>query len=121
MRNVLRYLRAANWDPETAAQMFAASVNLYRDFHPFVTAGLPSKLDHVWSKNIVNVLPSRDHDGRRILIFRLGRWNPSEFSAHDLYTATFSLLQMVSYESITQVAGTVFVFDIKDFGFKHLR
>jgi hypothetical protein len=30
-------------------------------------------------------------------------------------------LQMISLESVTQVAGTVFVVDLQGFSFKHLK
>jgi len=118
---VERFLRANNWNAKQAADMFQVFVKLFREFYRYVTAGFPSELDHVWSKNIVNVVENRDSEGRRVLIFSLGKWNPSDFPVHDLYTATFTLLQMISYEATTQVAGTMIVFDINGFGFKHLK
>jgi len=118
---VQRFLRANNWKALEAAEMFQEFVKLYREFYRYVTVGFPSELNHVWSKNIVNVVENRDSEGRRVLIFSLGKWNPSDFPVHDLYTATFTLLQMISYEAVTQVAGTMIVFDINGFGFKHLK
>eukprot|EP00092_Neocalanus_flemingeri_P078010 GFUD01096948.1.p1 GENE.GFUD01096948.1~~GFUD01096948.1.p1 ORF type:complete len:296 (-),score=66.79 GFUD01096948.1:522-1409(-) len=120
-KNIIKYLRSANWNVVDAMDMFLTSVQQFKDFLPFITAGSPSQLEKVWSKKIVWVSPKRDQWGRRVIIFRLGRWNPSDFSVQQLYTATFSLLQMISLEAVTQVAGTVFVADLQGFGFKHLK
>eukprot|EP00092_Neocalanus_flemingeri_P013354 GFUD01014398.1.p1 GENE.GFUD01014398.1~~GFUD01014398.1.p1 ORF type:complete len:296 (-),score=64.73 GFUD01014398.1:523-1410(-) len=120
-KNIIKYLRSANWNVVDAMDMFLTSVQQFKDFLPFITAGSPSQLEKVWSKKLVWVSPKRDQWGRRVLIFRLGRWNPSDFSVQHLYTATFSLLQMISLEAVTQVAGVVFVADLQGFGFKHLK
>ena len=101
--------------------MFLTSVRQFKDFLPFVNAGLPSELDQVWIKRIVRVNSKRDQWGRRVLLFRLGKWNPDDFSVQHLYSATFSLLQMISLEAVTQVAGAVFVADLQGFSFNHLK
>jgi len=116
-----RYLRSTNWDAVDAVDMFTTSVQQFRDFLPFVSAGLPSELGSVWSRKIVRVISKRDQWGRRVILFRLGKWDPKDFSVQELYTATFCLLQMISLESVTQVAGAVFLVDLQGFGCKHLK
>ena len=69
-----RYLRSTNWDPSQAVDMFLTSVRQFKDFLPFVNAGLPSELDQVWIKRIVRVNSKRDQCGRRVLLFRLGKF-----------------------------------------------
>eukprot|EP00092_Neocalanus_flemingeri_P046969 GFUD01053049.1.p1 GENE.GFUD01053049.1~~GFUD01053049.1.p1 ORF type:complete len:294 (-),score=61.70 GFUD01053049.1:141-1022(-) len=118
---IIKYLRSANWDVVDAMDMFVTSVQQFKDFLPFITAGTPSQLQEVWNKKLVWISPKRDQFGRRVLVLRLGKWNPSDFDAKHLYSATFSLLQMISLEAVTQVAGTVFVADMNGFGFKHLK
>jgi len=120
-KHITRYLRSTNWDPSQAVDMFLTSVQQFKDFLPFVNAGLPSELDQVWTKRIIRVNSRRDQWGRRVLLFRLGKWNPDDFSVQHLYSATFGILQMISLESVTQVAGTVFVVDLQGFSFKHLK
>ncbi|KAH7986936.1 hypothetical protein HPB52_024624 [Rhipicephalus sanguineus] len=39
---------------------------------------LPSELDHVFSRNLVGLLPEKDRKGRFILILRAGAWNPNQ-------------------------------------------
>jgi len=119
--NNIKFLRSTNWNVAEAVEMFLTSVQQYKDFLPFITAGSPSQLERVWTKNIVSINSRRDQWGRRVILFRLGKWNPDDFPVQELYTATFSLLQMISLEAVTQVAGTVFVADLQGFGFKHLK
>jgi len=120
-KEVLRFLRANNWNAAKARDMVRAYANLYKEFYRFATAGIPSELDNVWNKALFTVVSKRDSHGRRVFIFKLGKWNPSDFSSQFLYTAALGLLQMISYESFTQAAGIVLIFDIEGFGFKHLK
>ena len=45
---------------------------------------LPSKLDKVFDEQINTMSESRDEYGRRLYIFRPGRWNPRQ-ELHILY------------------------------------
>jgi len=63
----------------------------------------------------------RDKFGRRIYIFRLGRWNPDKVLLDDFYASAYCLLEMVAREVKTQIAGVTVVNDVSGFGFRHLR
>ncbi|XP_065288638.1 alpha-tocopherol transfer protein-like isoform X4 [Dermacentor albipictus] len=39
---------------------------------------MPSELDHVFSRNLVGLLPDKDKKGRFILVLRAGAWNPDQ-------------------------------------------
>ena len=41
-----------------------------KDFFPFMSAGSPNSLEHVWSRNLVTIPLERDQHGRRVFIFR---------------------------------------------------
>lgn len=39
---------------------------------------MPSELDHVFSRNLIGLLPDKDKKGRFILVLRAGAWNPDQ-------------------------------------------
>jgi len=118
---LIRYLRRSNWRVKTAVQLITASYAQIQDFFPFMSAGPPSTLDHVWDKNLVTIPLERDQHGRRVFIFRLGEWNPNKITTRDFFTAAFTLFELIALEEKTQVAGVTVVADIAGFGFTHLR
>lgn len=118
---LMRYMRGSNWRVQTAVQLITASYAQVQDFFPFMSAGTPTTLDHVWDKNLVTIPLERDQHGRRVFIFRLGEWNPHELTTKDFFTAAFTLFELVAHEEKTQIAGVTVVADIAGFGLKHLK
>ena len=43
-----------------------------------MSAGPPSALEHVWKRDLIFSPESRDDEGRRVVVLRLGQWPPSE-------------------------------------------
>merc|ERR1712218_376201 len=50
-----------------------------------------------------------------------GQWVPSNVTSLQLFTAAFTLFELIALEERTQVAGITLVADIAGFGFKHLK
>ena len=108
-----------------------------RDYFPYMSAGLPSELEAVWHQALFAIPEERDQHGRRVFIFRsdnvtavsrvtchvsrLGQWVPSTVTSLQLFTAAFTLFELIALEERTQVAGITLVADIAGFGFKHLK
>ena len=87
-KDLFRYLRGSNWDVNVALKLITSSfsqvndtlnyifvfftINLVKvkDYFPFMSAGVPSKLDDVWKQNLMAIPEERDEYGRRIFIFR---------------------------------------------------
>ena len=57
------------------------------------------------------MMESRDEKGRRVYIFRPGRWNPSTISFAQVFAAGFVLAEMISDEVKSQIAGVTLVAD----------
>ena len=55
------------------------------------------------------------------LKFRLGQWNPTVTSSQELFTAAFTLFELIAMEEKTQIAGITIVLDVSGFGFQHLK
>ena len=92
-----------------------------RDYYPFMSAGPPSQLEDVWRERLLCVPEGRDQHGRRIFIMRLGQWDPSTITTTRLFTAAFTLFELIALEEKTQIAGVTVVADISGFGFRHLK
>ena len=60
----------------------------------------------------------RDKHGRRVYIYRSGKWDPDKVNFEQGFAVGYKILEMVSLEPKTQVAGITAVFDGKGFGFK---
>ena len=80
-----------------------------------------SKLQHVFEAQINTMLEIRDEDGRRVYVYRPGKWNPDVVKFSEIFSAAFILAEMVSEEPKTQVAGVTCIADAADFGFKQVR
>merc|ERR1711963_824643 len=118
---LVRFLRGSNWDVDIAAGLIAGSHRMIQDYYPYMSAGPPSALEHVWKRDLIFSPESRDNEGRRVVVLRLGRWPPSEVPLFDFFTGVFTLFELVVQEARTQVAGVVMVLDCKGFGLSHVR
>ena len=61
----------------------------------------------------------RDKNGRRVYIFRPGNWEPSKISFGMLYSVAYSMMELMSLEPKTQVAGVTMIMDANGYGYKH--
>ena len=64
-------------------------------------------------------LQFRDRNGRRVYMFRLGKWEPSKISFGMLYSVVYSMWELISLEPKSQVAGVTMVIDANGYGYKH--
>merc|ERR1712130_126539 len=117
----LRFLRGSNWDVDIGAGLIAGSHQMIQDYYPYMSAGPPSALEHVWRRDLIFSPEMRDDEGRRVVVLRLGQWPPQEVPLFDFFTGVFTLFELVVQEERTQVAGVVMVLDCKGFGLTHIR
>jgi len=117
----LRFLRGSNWDVDIGAGLIAGSHQMIQDYYPYMSAGPPSALEHVWRRNLIFSPEMRDCEGRRVVVLRLGQWPPQEVPLFDFFTGVFTLFELVVQEDKTQVAGVVMILDCKGFGLSHVR
>jgi len=75
----------------------------------------------VFKQNMHCMLPYRDQYGRRIYVFRPGRWDPDQIPFLDLFCVGYMLCELVIKEERTQIAGCVSITDATGFGFKQMR
>ncbi|XP_066292209.1 alpha-tocopherol transfer protein-like [Branchiostoma lanceolatum] len=106
---LLRFLRARKFDRDRAFKLlenyYQVRVGTPEIFENF----LPSRIRHVLDKGVVAALPGKDREGRKVIIFRPGRWNPGDWPIYDNVRAVILSLELLLEEDETQVSGLIFV------------
>ena len=118
---LLKFLRAGEGDCEVASEILINYILLMRD-HPqyYSSSLLPDDIQRVFDEKIHTVLPFRDKYGRRVFVWRPGRWNPASINFTDCYCAMYMLCEMIALEPETQINGCTVVCDGGGIGFKQL-
>jgi len=119
----LMFLRAGLMDPAQGLQVMKNYFHLRKRKPEYFmgTSDMERIVREVYSQQLHCMLPDRDQKGRKIYVFRPGRWDPYKIPLRDLFCAGYMLCEMVVREEETQVAGIVSITDAEGFGFKHLR
>lgn len=116
---LLRFLRARTFHTEKAYRLLCRYYT-FKDEHPQMHENVNlDKLHSVGDDGIINVLPYREQTGRRILINKMGKWNPSSYGIEDLFRATLAVLELAILEPRGQVLGGVCIFDLGGLSLQH--
>lgn len=71
--------------------------------------------------NVIAIPAQRDQHGRRLMIFRLGRWEPDKYGVDEIFRGTLACLELGVLEPQMQILGGVALFDLEGLGMKHAR
>ncbi|XP_045214132.1 alpha-tocopherol transfer protein-like isoform X2 [Mercenaria mercenaria] len=116
---LLRFLRATRFDHESAFTLIQKYLEmksdeknrlLFKDMRP-------SSVKHVLEAGVTGELPNRDKLGRRVMVFRPGKWDPSKFPITDMFKTNFMTLYKFIEDEETQIKGVVVIFDMNGMGF----
>lgn len=66
------------------------------------------------------IVSYRDKHGRRVYIVRVGSWDPDEVSVSMAISAACNMIELISLEPKTQIAGFTCVYDAGGYGYKHM-
>jgi len=77
------------------------------------------QMRHIGDDDVITVPPYRTQCGRRVLIYRMGNWNPRKYPMEELFKATVNVLELGILEPIAQILGGVVIFDLKDITMAH--
>lgn len=75
----------------------------------------------VGDDSVIAIPARRDQHGRRLMIFRLGRWDPDRYGVDEIFRATLACLELGVLEQQMQILGGVALFDLEGLGMKHAR
>lgn len=71
----------------------------------------PMRLISLGEDDVVSVAPFKDQHQRRIMFYKIGKWQPARMSINDILAATLLLLELGSLEPVSQVLGGIGIFD----------
>ncbi|KAF4086520.1 hypothetical protein AMELA_G00107270 [Ameiurus melas] len=116
---LIRFLRARDFDVELALKLLI-NYHKWRQECPEISANLrPSSIIGLLKNNYHAVLRSRDAAGSRVLIYRIGQWNPKEFSGYEVFRVSLITSELIVQESETQKNGLKAIFDLQGWCFSH--
>ncbi|XP_016341694.1 alpha-tocopherol transfer protein-like isoform X2 [Sinocyclocheilus anshuiensis] len=105
---------------QKAAAELLINYHKWRQECPEITADLrPSSVIELLQNNYHGVLRSRDDAGSRVLIYRIGQWNPKEFTAYEVFRVSLITSELIVREWETQRNGLKTIFDLQDWCFAH--
>lgn len=116
---LLRFLRARSFNVERSHRLLKRYMR-FKEQNPTYQKGVdPESFAAIGESDIMTVLPYLDQHGRRILVFRVGNWDPSKVPIDDLFKATLIVLELGIMEPVAQIKGGVAIFDLQGIGLHH--
>ena len=119
---LLKFLRAGNHNVAYATQILSNYIQ-----ESIISAKYSKNstnmeiIRHVYEAQVHIMLEHRDKYGRRVYIWRPGKWNPDKINICDCYCGGYMLCEMIAREPMTQICGCTVITDAQDFGFKQFR
>lgn len=117
---LIRFLRARNFIPQKAHRLLvnyyqfrAENPDLFENIHPM-------DLHAIGDADIMTVPPYRGPDGRRLIIYKFGNWDPKTICVEELFKATILSLELGMMEPRTQILGASALVDLEDLGSQHV-
>ncbi|KAL6433095.1 hypothetical protein ACFW04_006396 [Cataglyphis niger] len=116
---LIRFLRARNFNLKRAHRLIVNYYN-FKEEHPEIHQQInPTEMRYIGDDDVITVPPYRTQCGRRLLIYRIGNWNPSKYPVEELFKATTCVLELGILEPRAQIMGGILIFDLKDITIQH--
>nr|XP_046263417.1 alpha-tocopherol transfer protein isoform X2 [Scatophagus argus] len=116
---LIKFLRARDFDVELSLKLLL-NYQRWRRESPEISSCLsPSSVLGLLNNAYHAVLPERDHTGSRVLIYRIGQWNPKDWSAFQVFRVSLMTSELISKETETQRRGLKAIFDLQGWSLSH--
>ncbi|XP_078073210.1 alpha-tocopherol transfer protein [Mustelus asterias] len=116
---LLKFLRARDFDIELALKLLS-NYHKWRAECPEISADLrPLTIMGLLEAGYHAVLRSRDSSGSRVLIYKIGNWDPKHFSAYEVFRVSLITSELIVQEVKTQLNGVKVIFDLCGWRFAH--
>ncbi|CAG9864382.1 unnamed protein product [Phyllotreta striolata] len=109
---LLRFLRARFFVVERAHRLLVNYYEFKENNPEFYTGVNLKNLLRMGDDAIITVPPYREQTGRRILLYRIGNWDPEKFGTTELFQATMIVLELAILEQRAQIMGGICMFDL---------
>lgn len=116
---LIKFLRARDFDVDLSLKLLL-NYQRWRKESPEISSCLsPSSVQDLLQTSYHAVLPQRDHTGSRVLVYRIGQWNPKEWSALQVFRVSLMTSEIISMETETQRRGLKVIFDLQGWSLGH--
>lgn len=116
---LMRFLRARDFDLELSFKMLC-NYQRWRRECPEISSSLgPGSVLPLLQNSYHAVLPRRDHSGSRVLLYRIGQWNPKDWTAYEVFRVSLMTSELIVTETETQRRGLKVIFDLRGWSFGH--
>ncbi|KAL0965971.1 hypothetical protein UPYG_G00288880 [Umbra pygmaea] len=116
---LIKFLRARDFDVEQSLKLLV-NYQRWRRECPEISANLhPSSVLGLLQNHYHGVLRNRDDSGSRVLFYRIGQWNPKNFTAYQVFRVSLITSELIVQETETQRNGLKAIFDMKGWCFAH--
>ncbi|XP_053594282.1 alpha-tocopherol transfer protein [Microplitis demolitor] len=116
---LIRFLRARSFNVNRAHRLVVRYYNFKED-HPEIHKNVnPLKMHHIGEDDVMTVPAYRTQCGRRMMIYRMGNWDPKKYGVEEIFKATVIILELGVLEPRAQVLGGVVIFDLQDITLAH--
>ncbi|KAH0954008.1 hypothetical protein HN011_006497 [Eciton burchellii] len=116
---LIRFLRARNFNLKSAHRLIVNYYN-FKEEHPEIHQQIEmEQVRYIGDDDVITVPPYKTQCGRRVLIYRMGNWNPRKYPVEEIFKATVTVLELGILEPIAQILGGVVIFDLKDITMAH--
>ncbi|KAJ8684228.1 hypothetical protein QAD02_020020 [Eretmocerus hayati] len=116
---LVRFLRARNFNVNRAHRLIVRYYT-FKEEHPEITVDVnPLEMRHIGDDDIMTVPAYRSPCGRRMMIYRMGNWDPRKFSVDEIFKATVIILELGLMEPRAQILGGIVIFDLEGITMSH--
>ncbi|KAJ8272665.1 hypothetical protein GJAV_G00091970 [Gymnothorax javanicus] len=116
---LIRFLRARDFDVDLSLKLLI-NYHRWKRECPEISADLnSSSVLGLLQNDYHGVLKSRDASGSRVLIYRIGQWNPKEYTAYEVFRVSLITSELIVQETDTQRNGLKAIFDLQGWCFAH--
>nr|XP_040027614.1 alpha-tocopherol transfer protein isoform X1 [Gasterosteus aculeatus aculeatus] len=116
---LVKFLRARDFDEELSLKLLLNYQRWRRESPEISTCLSPSSVIGLLNTTYHAVLPQRDHTGSRVLIYRIGQWNPKDWTAIQVFRVSLITSEIISTEAETQRRGLKVIFDLQGWSLGH--
>ncbi|XP_041848578.1 alpha-tocopherol transfer protein [Melanotaenia boesemani] len=116
---LIKFLRARDFDVALSLKLLLNYLQWRRECPEISSCLSPSSVLGLLSTSYHGVLPQRDHTGSRVLIYRIGQWNPKDWSAFQVFRVSLMTSEIISMETETQRRGLKAIFDLQGWCLGH--
>ncbi|XP_048868178.1 alpha-tocopherol transfer protein [Brienomyrus brachyistius] len=117
--SLIKFLRARDFDIDLSLKLLL-NYHKWRRECPEIAGNLcPTSVLGLLQNQYHGVLSSRDSSGSRVLIYRIGKWNPKDFSAYEVFRVSLITSELIVREVDTQQNGLKAIFDLQGWCFAH--